>query len=208
MSGVIIDLTMPIRDGVDGVKATLQQDPPEYVGHACYAWDLEIPSHTGTYFETSAHVFRDGISTEQFPVEQLFLPGRCFRINDSRRLIDAEDLHDASESLSHGLPDVDWALLVDVGDRDQSEHAYFSQNAALWMVENRVRIMGSNTPRYDIGFDSPTGFFVELFAKDVAIVANVKRLELLPVAGFSLLVMPLAVDGVCTVPCRALAFLD
>jgi kynurenine formamidase len=86
-------------------------------------------------------------------------------------------------------------------------HSYFSRDAAAWMRDRRVALMGSDTPRYDTGFDEPTGFFEELFGARIPVVANVANLELLPSHGFTLVTLPLAVAGVCTVPCRVVALL-
>jgi kynurenine formamidase len=70
-----------------------------------------------------------------------------------------------------------------------------------------VGFMGSDTPRYDTGFESPTGFFVELFEAGIPIIANIANLDRLPAEGFTLFALPLAVTAVCTVPCRVIAVL-
>jgi arylformamidase len=201
MSPQIIDLTIPFASGRDGFEATLQPNPPRYLGHECYAWDLRIKSHTGTYFETSSHVFRDGMDTIQIPAEDLILPGYCLRIQTPDRCITATDLETATPPKTSP----DSALLIDTaGDTSK----YFSRDAAQWMAERRFRLMGSNTSRYDSGFENPTGFFIDLFRVNIPIVANIAGLDLLPHEGFTLIVMPLKIAGIGTVPCRVCAVFD
>ena len=199
MSPKIIDLSVELSKDTQGVKVNLQDKLPVYLGHECYAYDLEIKSHTGTYFETSSHVFRNGKDTDQIPLEELVLPGVCIKVTEEKKCIDADDLE-----LLCGSIEPNRALLVDVGKDTQK---YFSRCAASWMAEKQVALMGSNTTCYDTGFVKPTGFFVELFQAEIPIIAVITNLNLLPETGFTLIVLPLRIKGVCTVPCRVIAMI-
>ncbi len=202
----IVDLSVPLRDGTEGVRASLRPDRPIYLGHDCYAYDLEIPSHTGTYFETSSHVFRDGKDTETFPLDKLMAPGVCLTPRATDRCITGAAL-DACVPPSVRGALFGCGLLVRAASRDLGVHSYFSRDAAAWMRAAGVSFMGSDTPRYDTGFESPTGFFVELFEAGIPIIANITNLDRLPADGFTLIALPIAVAGVCTVPCRVIAVL-
>ena len=68
--------------------------------------------------------------------------------------------------------------------------------------------MGSNLPRYDTGFVNPTGFFIDLFKAEIPIIANITNLDKLPESGFTLIVMPLKISGICTCPARVIAILN
>jgi arylformamidase len=204
MRGRVVDLSVPLRDGAQGVRATLREERPRYLGHDCWAYDLAIPSHTGTYFETSSHVFRDGKDTETFPMDRLVAPGVCLTPRIPDRCITADALEASVPAAARAsLPGC--GLLVHAPSGEPGAHAYFSRDAAAWMREHRVGFMGSDTPLYDTGFASPTGFFVELFEAGIPIVANIANLELLPSHGFTLVALPISVAGVCTVPCRLVA---
>jgi len=200
MARKVIDLSIPYSNQMEGVSVLLQDDLPVYVGRECYAYDLEIKSHTGTYFETSSHVFRNGSNTDSVPLERLILPGYCVRPEGTDRCITADDLELCNVKIEPGS-----ALLVDVGD---DTTRYFSRDAAVWMVEKNIALMGSNTVLYDCGFENPTGFFIDLFEAEIPIIANVTNLDKLPGDGFTLIVMPLSVEGVCTVPCRVAALAE
>ena len=92
MSRRIIDLSMPCSNATDGFSVRLQDNLPVYFDRECYAYDLEISSHRGTYFETPAHVFRERMNTDQFPLEKLIVPGFCLRVAQTQRCITAADL--------------------------------------------------------------------------------------------------------------------
>jgi arylformamidase len=194
----IIDLSVPVIEGKD-VITQLHDKLPVYCGNECYAYDLHIKSHRGTYFETSAHVFRDGQNTDALPLERLILPGMCIKFEEDRQCITAEDLENLAGDIKP-----DSALLINTGS-DRTK--YFSLDAAQWMAKNKVALFGSNTGRYDTGFVNPTGFFIELFKADIPIIANITNLHLLPRIGFTLIVLPLKISGICTVPCRIIAIL-
>ncbi len=200
MSRKIIDLSVVCSNKTKGVKVKLQKNLPVYLGQACFAYDLEIKSHTGTYFETSAHVFRKGKNTDEVPLDKLILPGRCVRVKDKDKCITAEKLNSLCGDLKPNC-----ALLVDTG---RNFRKYFSRDAAVWMAKRKVALMGNNLPRYDTGFVNPTGFFIDLFKAEIPIIANITNLDKLPEAGFTLVVMPLKVTGICTCPARAIAIVE
>jgi len=202
MTGKVIDLSIPCSAETPGLRVKLRDDPPVYLGHECYAHDLEIDSHTGTYLETSAHLFRDGRTTDSIPPDRLILPGRRISITHDRRCIDASDLESACGPMP---PPPGSAILIHTPGTHGEEFRYFSRDAARWLADRRVSLMGSDTPLYDSGFEDPTGFFVELFEADIPIIANITNLDLLPAGGFTLIVLPLRIAGVCTVPCRVIA---
>ncbi len=189
----IIDLSIPFKHGED-LAATLRPNLPIYCGHECYAYDLNIKSHRGSYFETSSHVFRDGQNTDALPLERLILPGMCIKFEEDRQCITAEDLENLACDIKPNS-----ALLINTGSDTMK---YFSQDAAQWMAKKDVALMGSNTSRYDTGFVNPTGFFIDLFKAEIPIIANITNLHLLPRTGFTLIVLPLKISDICTVPCR------
>jgi len=197
MSLKIIDLSVVCSNNTPGVSIKLQDDLPVYLGYECYAYDLDIKSHTGTYFETSSHLFRNGTNTDRYPLDNLILPCFCARINSSQRCITASMLESAAGEIKPNH-----ALLVDTcGDKGK----YFSKDAAVWMAQKKVKLFGSNVNRYDTGFENPTGFFVDLFEAEIPIIASLRNLEMLERNGLTLIVLPLKIHGVCTVPCRVVA---
>lgn len=195
----IVDLSVPCTSETEGMTVKLQDDLPLYFGHECYAYDLRIKSHTGTYLEGSAHLYRDGKNTDEIPLDKLILPGVCVSVSHNRRYVDADDLEAACPS-----PPTAWGLLVNTGGTDK----FFSRDAAMWMAKHKVALMGSNTPLYDGDPRSPSGFFVDLFKAEIPIIANVINLDLLPFSGFTLIVLPIRIPRICTVPARVIAVIE
>jgi len=70
---------------------------------------------------------------------------------------------------------------------------YFSRDAAQWMAQQKVKLMGGNTRRYDCGFENPTGFFLDLFQAGIPIIANLVNLDKLPETGFTVVALPLRI---------------
>jgi kynurenine formamidase len=202
MADRLIDLSEPCGADTPGFTVTLQEKMPVYCGYECRAYDLAIRSHHGTYFETSSHVFREGRDTDAVSLDRLILPGVCLDVRGAGRRVGAADL----ERIAGDLPFPAGAgLLLRAAAEPGEPHRYFTRDAAEWMAGRKVALMGSDTPRYDNGFENPTGFFVDLFRAEIPIVANIGNLDRLPLSGFTLIVLPLAVAGVCTVPCRVVA---
>jgi len=194
-----IDLTEPFVHG-ENIEVALQDGLPVYLDHECYAYDLAVKSHTGTYFETSSHVFRDGKDTDAVSPSELIMDACVIRLSaQGKGAIDAPELDAGAGALEKG----DALLVATNGLRDR----YFTREAAEWMAERGVALLGAELDRYDTGFVNPTGFFLPLFEAEIPIVANLANWDELPEGRCRLLVMPLLVKGICTVPARVIALL-
>jgi hypothetical protein len=73
---------------------------------------------------------------------------------------------------------------------------------------DRINSCSINLPRYDTGFANPTGFFIDLFKAEIPIIANITNLDKLPEGGFTLVVLPLKITGICTCPARVIAIIE
>jgi kynurenine formamidase len=194
----IIDLTETYENNRN-IKVKLQENLPVYLGYECYAYDLEITSHTGTYYETSAHLFREGKNVDQVPVENFFLKAVLFTLRPEQEgMIDRAELEEIDQKIKITPGE---ALLI----YTPKTNRYFSYQAALWMVEKKISLLAASLKRFDTGFISPTGMFVPLFKANIPIIGNIKNLDKISQIRFQLFVFPLKVKGVCTLPCRVIA---
>jgi len=198
----VIDLTRPYVDG-ENIDVRLQDKLPVYAGHECYAWDLAIRSHTGTYFETASHLFRDGADTDSVPPAELFMECCVIRLGAERHGVVQPDEMESAPGASE-LREGDALLVAASGNDDR----YWSRESAEWMGARKLRLFGAEPEIYDTGFENPTGFFVPLFEAGIPIVANLTNWDELPEGRCELVVMPLLVRGVCTVPARVMALID
>lgn len=91
-------------------------------------------------------------------------------------------------------------LIVDTQGR---QDRWFSRSAGVWMVEKKIALLGATLPKYDTGFENPTGVFVELFRAHMPILAEIENVHQIAHQRVFLIVMPMKIEGVCTAPCRA-----
>jgi kynurenine formamidase len=190
-----IDMSQPLRCGKE-ISCGVPEQLPVYEGYACEEYRFAFASHLGCYFETAGHLLRGGTMTSDVPVSRLLLPAAIARLDADRGgAIEAEEIAAAlAEPLRQGE-----ALLVDARGR---EDRYFSRASAEWMVAQQVALVGASMRRYDTGFEHPTGVFVPWFEADIPIIANLCRIEEITADRVFLLVLPMAIERVCTAPCR------
>lgn len=213
----IVDLSQPLVRSRD-IQCEIPAQLPIYMGHACEEYQYSFHSHLGSYFETSAHLYRGGKMTYDVPVDQLLLPARILRLDrGSDGAIEPEELSAALRNGEIASPrprgtrndrkktnDVrpGDALIVDTQGKDKR---YFSRRCGAWMAEKKVALVGATMPKFDTGFVNPTGIFVELFVAEIPIIANLQNVDTLTHDRVFLIVLPLAIEFVCTAPCRIVA---
>ncbi|MFB3881564.1 MAG: cyclase family protein [Armatimonadota bacterium] len=192
----IVDISRPLRAGED-IACEVPANLPLYEGLACEEYRHEFRSHTGCYFETSAHLFRGGTMTSDVPLESLFLPAILVRLAPGRRGgISAQELSAAvSENALRGR-----ALIVDTGGR---EGRHFERDCARLLAQRGAALLAASLDLYDTGFDNPTGVFVDLFRAEIPILAGIQNLEAIEHDRVFLMALPLLIERVCTAPCRA-----
>ena len=194
----IVDLSKPLINGKT-IQCKIPETLPVYEGYPCEEYRFEFRSHFGCYYETDAHLFRNGTMTCDIPVEQFFLPATLVRVDRNKTgPIEPGDLDTPRHPPLHRGD----ALIVDT---QGSQQCFFSRRCGEWMAEKGIALLGSNLERYDTGFVKPTGVFVPLFKAKIPIVAEIQNLEAITQPHFFLLVTPMPVERICTVPCRVLA---
>ncbi len=195
-----IDITKTFRNKIDGeIIPHKREDWPIYCGYKCAAYDLYIKSHCYAYFETSAHLFRDGTKPIDIPIEDFFLPASIVTLSDDDGIT-----YDELDSSAGSFVRAGDALLIHC----QQESRYFEREAIKWMIEKGIKLLGSNLLTYDRGFENPTGMFVDLFQADIPIIANITNLDKIPTNKARLVVLPLKIPDVCLAPCRAVVIAE
>jgi kynurenine formamidase len=195
----IIDISKPLRCGEE-IACEIPADRPVYEGFPCEEYRFEFRSHLGCYFETDAHLFRGGTLTCDVPIEKLFLPALVARLDAARGGVIEPD--EITAALREEMRPGD-ALIADTQGR---QDRWFSRSAGVWMVERKIALLGATLPKYDTGFENPTGVFVELFRAHIPILAGIENVHQIAHQRVFLIVMPMKIEGVCTAPCRAVVF--
>lgn len=195
----IIDISRSFAEDKD-ICIYPHKDLPIYLGHPCKAFDLLIKSHSGTYFETASHIFDDRENTDDIPLDKIFCNVSIADIPESVIGIGRKVLDQYASHVETGE-----GLLIRTGIRQE---CYLKRDAGTWMKERKVPVFGMDTELYDTGFEDPTGIFVELFEAGICIIAGLENLERITEKKAKLIVLPLKVKGISTVPCRAVVLED
>jgi kynurenine formamidase len=195
----IIDISRPLRSP-DDIICEVPAELPLYEGFPCEEYRHEFRSHTGCYFETSAHLFRDGVMTDDVPVAELFMPALVARLDRERSgAIEPIELEAAiGDAVTPGS-----ALIVYTGG---TEGRHFARSCGPWLGQRQVSLLTASLTLYDTGFEHPTGIFTELFRAGIPILAGIRNLEQVEHQRVFLIVLPLRIERVCTAPCRAVVF--
>ena len=179
---------------------------PDWITYPTYSWRFELGAQTGTYLETSLHLWRDGPPLISVPLEQLFMREAVVlhvpKGPDER--IEVADLEACAADLRHGD-----AVFVDTGwdaHWDQEDYVakcpWFSQAAMYWILDHEPLLMGGDMPRFDSWAD-PQGFFERFFRQGTLLLAPVVNLGRVTASRCKLVAMPLKVTETCAAPCRA-----
>jgi kynurenine formamidase len=153
-----LDVTMPLVSGMprafaysspvfDAVRIGSQPD-----GEPVTATHIEMYSHVGTHIESARHIFADGATLDEYPVERFTGPGYAFDLTSRDRLcIEAAELEEVARPVE---PDSFVFLRLGGGptgnQASSPDHPYLSEDAAKWLVDRRVRAVGVDTPTPDM----------------------------------------------------------
>jgi kynurenine formamidase len=209
----IVDITGPTYHGMwtygsPYPEVVVEEIPaPEWIEFPTYSWRFELGAQTGTYLETSLHLWREGPPLVDIPVESLFMRDAVVvhvpKAADER--IEVEDLEASGVEVRKGD-----AVFVDTGwdaHWDQEDFVaacpWFSHDAMCWILDREPFLMGGDMPRFDSWAD-PQGFFGRFFRQGTLLLAPVVNLGQVTAPRCKLVALPFKVTQSCAAPCRAL----
>jgi arylformamidase len=214
---MLVDLTHPIHEGMLVFPGGWHPDVGfETLGRldteARRTSRLTLGTHTGTHIDAPSHFIEDGCSIDQIPLEILVGNAELINLsmNGPRAAITAEDLE-------HGLGDrrpaqrlilrFDWARRYSNVDF-YNESPFLTREAAQWVIDNGVRMLGYDTPSPDNPLDSresacDSPVHKLLLGSDVWLVEYLCNLHLLPET-FEFIALPLTLRGLDGSPARCL----
>jgi len=191
------------------------------------AFSICTPEHGGTHLDAPRHFAEDGLTTDAVPLENLIAPGVVIDISaktaeDPDYRLTARDV--AEFEAEHGTiaagsivllrtgwsrfwPDAKQYLGDDTpGDASGLHFPSYGADAARVLVEDRnVAIIGIDTASIDYG--ASRDFPVHRIAaeRDVAGLENLTGLEQLPASGFTVVALPMKIEGGSGGPARVVA---
>ena len=206
---LIIDLTLPLQDGMRGV----QLDTAKSV--ATDGWNattLTLYSHCGTHMDAPRHFMNDGAGIEQVSLETCIGPAKLIDLTPvhPRELITLDRLGSAAMNIAKGdrlLLRTDWSH-HHAGSAWRDELPRIDASLARWFVDRGVALIGVEPPSVaDVNNrEELTTVHQILLGAGIVIVEGLTNLDKLP-STFDLVVLPLHVPGCDGSPVRAVAVL-
>ena len=171
-----------------------------------YLQKFVIGGQTGTYIETRAHVDPDAQPVTEVPLDELYRPVVVIDVGrkSANEPVTVSDLEMANVEPRPG----DAVLLSSGWDRMWDDPAYVSgspyidRDAAHWLFERKIGLLGADFPRFDRVPDSQFPW-ADFWREVNLLLAPVVNLQGLNGRCGWLIAFPLKIRGACSTPCRA-----
>ncbi|MBA2457490.1 MAG: cyclase family protein, partial [Gemmatimonadales bacterium] len=202
-AGTLVDLTMPI---VDGMPSNPDHFPPRITRYAeldsrgWVASELVLDSHLGTHIDAPSHFLTGGITLDRIPLEQLVGPVQVIRLSN---------LEAGMAIAANQIPPIvrdrvlfatGWESQATQPDTYFRTFPYLSLDAARLLVESGVRLVGIDGPSVD--YDGSVHML--LLEAGAVIVENLVNLRQLPDLCWAA-ILPLPIVNGDGSPARAIA---
>ncbi|WP_209124930.1 cyclase family protein [Alkalihalobacillus sp. BA299] len=212
----VIDFTRPLEDGMPiypgepEVSIEYQQVGP----YATVA--LSLSSHSGTSADTPKHVFSGGATLDSYPIEKWISHGGIIYFDQltSQQVIDQTLLEGLLSDITlHGsflFIRTGWEHYW--GTKEYFYHPSLSEDAASWLVEKGVALVGIDAPNTDASLGDADEVHKILLENNVLVVENLVGFNQLQptndsayIALDEIFVIPLSIAGGDGAPVRAFA---
>jgi len=204
----IIDLTVPLEDGLRGVSI----EPARTIAqHGWNATTLHLYSHCGTHMDAPLHFGVSEETIDQIPLDRLMGPAWLVDLDGigPKALIGTNAVAAIEPRFQRG----DGLLLRTGWSRRVREPAYreelprVSLELAMWCVRKGVRILGVEPPSVaDVrDIDELTSVHKVLLGGGVIVVEGLANLDRIRAEKVTFMAFPLKIAGGDGAPVRALA---
>ncbi len=198
----LIDVTLPFSERLP----VWPGDPPVHILRstgAATVSELRMSSHVGTHLDAPAHLFPQGRTVDQLPLETLIGPAWVAAC-DTAGAITAVELDRA------GIPaGVERLLIRTRNSIAAAASAAFDEGfagldstAGAWLLDRRIRLVGVDGPSVDPFTSTELSVHRLLLANEVIIVENL-QLRDVSAGWYRLICLPLAYEGGDGAPVRA-----
>lgn len=202
----MVDLSRVIFDGMPKIPALPDVHVKKFFsldkGHPLNVTELSLPCHAGTHVDAPIHIVPGGKSIEELPLEAFVGGGAVIAVKkDGGQEITAKDLEHSGVAVGRG----DILMLYTGWDEkfespEYNMHPYLSVDAAEWMVQKQIKMLGVDcitvdlpTPLRPKGFDFPV--HKTLLGNGVLIAENVTNLGSIVGKKTRIMAFPLRVKG-------------
>jgi kynurenine formamidase len=201
-----LDLSQTIRAGMPKIHVLPEVEfhPVRRIaqGHPLNISELTIATHAGTHVDAPWHFVETGRTIEQVPLDQLCGPAVIIPIRrGAGEPIPATDLEASPEPVR---PDDIVFLSTGWGAKfetpEYSVHPYLAEDAANWLVDRKVKLLGVDMITVDLPASMrPTPFSYPihhiLLENDVLIIENLVNLDRIEGRRLRIYAFPLGIRG-------------
>jgi arylformamidase len=160
---------------------------------------LDMGVHTGTHIDAPLHLSDSGSDAAGVPVDRCIGPVRVFSV--SVRCIQAADLsalnwegvHRALFKTHSGIPP----------DRFDSQFVYFQEDAAEFLIQKEIALVGIDAPSVDAFGSAGMPFHRALLERGIVILEGIQLGNVSP-GDYELICLPLKLAGLDGSPVRAI----
>jgi kynurenine formamidase len=192
-----------------GPKITRVADMPE---KPLSVSRIETVVHMGTHLDSPRHFYLDGPAMEEVPLERFMGPGVVLNIDVSADgLIEPGHLEGAEPVIEPGdIVAVHMGWTDKWGTPDWSRHPCFSDEAARWLREKRVKLLAVDTSTPDLPLPRRGPDFIfpvhrALLGDGILIAEQIANLHVLANQRVEFIFGPLPIEGSDGSPARVLA---
>ena len=174
--------------------------------------EIQMVAHHGTHVDAPRPFMSAGPTFEQIPLERLYGPAVVWRIDkEPFGVITPQDLEAARPRLQPGdmvLLDTGWAKYINT--EKYEDHPYLSIDAASWLVDHQVKLLGVDFSTPDLTTHKrPSGFTWPvhqiLLSQGVLVAEHLANLGTLANTRVEAMFLALPIAGSDGAPARVLA---
>jgi arylformamidase len=243
LSKSLVDLTQPFFNGmlynwyIPGVPrpelSTIVESDEK--NHVLGFQKLVTATHIGTHIDAQRHVVGGGVSIDQYELNRFFGPAVCWDISYKGKLgvVTSADLERCEPRLQGErmiLLHTGYGRHFETDYHTYYEQPYLSLEAADWLIEHKVELVGIDGHTVDKPYSIRSTAFVpnvpverrsispagpesesvheRLMKKNILIVEHMANLDKVMGKRFTLCTLPLKLRGGDGSPARCIAILD
>ena len=167
---------------------------------------IDMVANTGTYLDTPAHRYADGIDLAELPLA--VVAGLDGVAVDGAGAIGAETFEGRDLRGRAVLVRTGWDRHWGTDRYGDPDHPHLRADAVDLLVASRVGVVGIDSVNIDDTTAGARPAHSGLLAAGIPIVEHLRGLEQLPAEGFQFYAVPVKVRGLGTFPVRAFAVWD
>jgi arylformamidase len=165
----VIDLSMELYDGIllyDFLTAFKVVHTAKVEKDGFELTDVTISSHTGTHFDAPLHFVKNGETIERLNLNKMVGKVVVFDLSSlgPRSPITAKNLEDCNVSINKGDVAVIYTGIERLAGQPDyfTEHSFLTKQAAEWLIEKGVVLVGVDMPSVDSLAIEPHSFDAHL----------------------------------------------